>query len=75
MTGNILTRLERLEAEYDAARFRCPACGGTARRGGVLVRGVPVDEARAERESAPCPSCGRVPALVRCYIGVDLDVV
>ena len=75
MTGNILTRLERLEAEYDAARFRCPACGGTARRGGVLVRGVPDGEALAERESATCPSCGREPALVRRYIGVHPDVV
>jgi len=36
---------------------------------------VPDGEALAERESATCPSCGREPALVRRYIGVELDVV
>jgi len=76
-TVSTLTRLERLEAALGdgGGGEGCPTCGGSARRAGVLVRCVPDGEALAERECATCPSCGREPALVRRYIGVDPDVV
>jgi hypothetical protein len=67
MAASVRNRLARLERRQEAAP--CPRCGSSARRAGVLLA---CGDGPAPRV---CTACGRVPALIRRYIGIRLSEV